>query len=123
MLDGGSVHKQSVIVICLKAIEEKDTAPVRAGEEFDLAALQLPSEQEYVAAYCARTGRAGIPDLDGYLAFCLFRLAAIFHGIRSRVVRGTAVSDKGREYAKHVEALANLGWQHAQRAERVARGS
>jgi aminoglycoside phosphotransferase (APT) family kinase protein len=89
----------------------------------DLAAMQLPSEQEYVAAYCARTGRSGIPDLDGYLAFCLFRLAAIFHGIRSRVVRGTAVSDKGREYAKHVEALANLGWQHAQRAEREARGS
>lgn len=84
----------------------------------DLAALQLPTEQEYVAAYCARTDRSGIPDLDGYLAFCLFRLAAIFHGIRSRVVRGTAVSDKGREYAKHVEALASLGWQHAERAER-----
>lgn len=84
----------------------------------DLAALQLPSEQEYVAAYCARTGRVGIPDLDGYLAFCLFRLAAIFHGIRSRVARGTAVSDKAREYAKHVEALASLGWQHAERASR-----
>ena len=84
----------------------------------DLAALRLPSEHEYVAAYCARTGREGIPDLDGYLAFCLFRLAAIFHGIRSRVVRGTSVSDKGREYAKHVEALAALGWEHAERAQR-----
>jgi aminoglycoside phosphotransferase (APT) family kinase protein len=83
----------------------------------DLAALQLPSESEYVEAYCRRTGRTGIPDLDGYLAFCLFRLAAIFHGIRSRVVRGTSVSDKGREYAKHVEALADLGWKHAQRAD------
>jgi aminoglycoside phosphotransferase (APT) family kinase protein len=84
----------------------------------DLAALRLPSESEYVGAYCANTGRSGIPDLDGYLAFCLFRLAAIFHGIRSRVIRGTAVSDKGREYAKHVEALANLGWQHVQKAQR-----
>ena len=84
----------------------------------DLVTLRLPSEKEYVEAYCARTGRSAIADLDGYLAFCLFRLAAIFHGIRSRVVRGTAVSDKGREYARHVEALANLGWQHAQRAER-----
>jgi aminoglycoside phosphotransferase (APT) family kinase protein len=84
----------------------------------DLAALQLPAEHEYVESYCVRTGRAGIPDLDGYLAFCLFRLAAIFHGIRGRVVRGTAVSDKGREYAKHVEALAALGWERAERAER-----
>jgi aminoglycoside phosphotransferase (APT) family kinase protein len=82
----------------------------------DLAALKLPSESEYVAAYCARTGRAGIPDLNGYLAFCLFRLAAIFHGIRGRVVRGTAVSQKAKEYARHVETLAELGWQHAQRA-------
>ncbi len=87
----------------------------------DLAALQLPSESEYVDAYCRRTGRAGIPQLDGYLAFCLFRLAAIFHGIRSRVVRGTSVSDRGREYAKHVEALAALGLQHVERAERSTR--
>jgi aminoglycoside phosphotransferase (APT) family kinase protein len=84
----------------------------------DIAALRLPSESEYVEAYCARTGRASIPDLDGYLAFCLFRLAAIFHGIRSRVVRGTSVSAKGREYARHVEALAALGWQHVELAER-----
>jgi aminoglycoside phosphotransferase (APT) family kinase protein len=84
----------------------------------DLVALGLPSEREYVAAYCARTGRTNIPDLDAYLAFCLFRLAAIFHGIRGRVVRGTAVSTKGREYAKHVEGLARLGWQYAERAQR-----
>lgn len=87
----------------------------------DLDALRLPSESEYIEAYCVRTGRAGIPDLDGYLAFCLFRLAAIFHGIRGRVVRGTAVSDRAREYAKHVEALAALGWEHAERAERTRR--
>jgi aminoglycoside phosphotransferase (APT) family kinase protein len=85
----------------------------------DVTALGLPGENEYVASYCARTGRSGIPDLDGYLAFCLFRLAAIFHGIRGRVVRGTAVSDRGREYAKHVEALAALGWKHAEQAERL----
>jgi aminoglycoside phosphotransferase (APT) family kinase protein len=87
----------------------------------NLAALRLPSESEYIEAYCVRTGRAAIPDLDGYLAFCLFRLAAIFHGIRGRVARGTAVSDRAREYAKHVEALAGLGWHHAARAERSRR--
>ena len=88
----------------------------------DLAALQLPGETEYVDAYCRRTGRAGIPDLDGYVAFCLFRLAAIFHGIRSRVVRGTAVSQKARDYARHVEALARLGWEYAQRSAAAGTG-
>jgi hypothetical protein len=32
----------------------------------DLAALCAPSEAEYVAAYCRRTERDGIPDLDFY---------------------------------------------------------
>ena len=58
----------------------------------DLAALNIPSEADYVAAYCRRTGRDGIPDLDFYMAFNLFRLAGIVHGIKGRVVRGTASS-------------------------------
>src|SRR3546814_17790963 len=54
----------------------------------DLAALTIPSEQDYVAAYCQRTGRRGLPDLDFYIAFNMFRLAAIVHGIRGRLARG-----------------------------------
>jgi len=72
----------------------------------DLASLGIPSEGDYVAAYCTRTGRVGIEDLDFYVAFNLFRFAAILHGIRGRVVRGNAVSERAREYAKHVEAVA-----------------
>jgi aminoglycoside phosphotransferase (APT) family kinase protein len=56
----------------------------------DLDALGIPSEADYVAAYCARTGRSAIPDLDFYLAFNLFRLAGILHGIKGRLARGTA---------------------------------
>ena len=58
----------------------------------DLAALNIPSEADYVAAYCRRTGRDGIPDMDFYMAFNMFRLAAIVHGIKGRMVRGTASS-------------------------------
>jgi aminoglycoside phosphotransferase (APT) family kinase protein len=82
----------------------------------DLDALNIPSEADYIKAYCARTGRAGIENLNFYLAFCLFRLAGIFHGIRGRVVRGTAVSAQAREYAQHVEAIAELGWQQVAEA-------
>jgi aminoglycoside phosphotransferase (APT) family kinase protein len=82
----------------------------------DLAALDIPSEAEYVEAYCRRTGREGIPHLDFYIAFNFFRLAGIFHGIRGRVLRGTAVNARAREYAKRVESIAELAWQQAERA-------
>src|SRR5207237_628098 len=64
----------------------------------DLPALNIPSEAEYVAAYCRRTGRDGIgdPDLDFYVAFGLFRMTAILHGIKGRLARGTAASAQAR---------------------------
>lgn len=70
--------------------------------------LGLPTEEEYVAAYCARTGRSGIPDWDFYVAFNFFRLAAIFHGIKGRVIRGTAASTHARERAARFPQLAAL---------------
>lgn len=84
----------------------------------DLAALGIPSEQEYVDAYCRRTGRGGIANLDFHVAYNMFRLAGIFHGIRGRVLRGTAVSAQAREYARHVETIADLAWAQAERASR-----
>lgn len=84
----------------------------------DLAALNLPSEEDCVAAYCRRTGRSGIPDLDFYVAFNLFKLAAVLHGIRGRVLRGTAASSRAREYAQKVDLVAGLAWEQAERAMR-----
>jgi aminoglycoside phosphotransferase (APT) family kinase protein len=81
----------------------------------DLEALGIPSEAEYVAAYCERTGRSGIDNLDFYLAYNLFRLAAIVHGIRGRVVRGTATSAHARKMAEGVEGLANLALDQARK--------
>ncbi len=74
----------------------------------DLAALGLPSEVEYVAAYCARTGRSGIPAWNFYLAFNMFRLAAILHGIKGRLLRGNASSASAEERASHYPSLAAL---------------
>lgn len=80
----------------------------------DLTALNIPPLPNYVAAYCRRTGRPRIEGLNFYLAFNLFRYAAICHGIRGRMVRGTAVSTRAREYASGVERIAELGWRLAQ---------
>ena len=82
----------------------------------DLRGLNLPSEEDYVAAYCRRTGRSDIPAIDFFMAFNLFRLAAIVHGIKGRLVRGTASSAHAGEMAARLDGLAELGWEQARRA-------
>lgn len=79
----------------------------------NIEALNIPSERAYAAAYAARLGIDAIPDYEFYIAFSLFRLAAIFHGIKGRVMRGTAVSANAKERAKSFEWLAEAGWKHA----------
>jgi aminoglycoside phosphotransferase (APT) family kinase protein len=74
----------------------------------DIAALNIPSEADYVAAYCARVGRTNIPNYEFYLAFNLFRLAAIFHGIKGRVLRGTAANAQAASRAEAFPRLARL---------------
>jgi aminoglycoside phosphotransferase (APT) family kinase protein len=81
----------------------------------DLGALGIPTEEDYVTAYCARTGRAdGIANRDFYSAYNLFRMAAILQGIAGRVRDGTAASVHAERAANAVAPLATLGWEYAQ---------
>ena len=82
----------------------------------DIAALNLMSEDDYVAAYCRRTGRDGIANLAFYRAFALFRYAAIYHGIKARAARGTAASAHARDMAAQFPLLAQLAWAAARAA-------
>jgi aminoglycoside phosphotransferase (APT) family kinase protein len=79
----------------------------------DLAALGIPGEADYLAAYCRRTGRDAMPGYDFHIAFNFFRLAAIFHGIKGRALRGTASSAQAKERAAVFPELAALAWQQA----------
>lgn len=81
----------------------------------DLAARNIPTEQEYVAGYCRRVGRTSIPHYDFYLVFNFFRLAAIFHGIKGRYLRGNASSSNAKDRADSFPDLAALGWRLAKR--------
>jgi aminoglycoside phosphotransferase (APT) family kinase protein len=85
----------------------------------DLAALGIPSEREYVRRYCERTGRgdpdAVMADWNFYLAYNLFRLAAITQGIAKRAADGTAASAQARTSGDATAALARMGWAQAQR--------
>jgi aminoglycoside phosphotransferase (APT) family kinase protein len=83
----------------------------------DLAALGIPSEDEYVANYCAKTARHnGIANRDFYSAYNFFRIAAILQGIAGRVRDGTAASVHAERAANAVAPLAALGWEYAQHA-------
>jgi aminoglycoside phosphotransferase (APT) family kinase protein len=82
----------------------------------DFAELGIPSEQDYVAAYCQRTGRAGLPHLDYLIVFVIFRLAAICHGIRGRLARGSASSAHAEATAALTDPLAELAWAQAESA-------
>jgi aminoglycoside phosphotransferase (APT) family kinase protein len=76
----------------------------------------IPTLEEMVARYCARTGRDGLPDLDWYFAFNLFRLASIVQGIRKRFLIGTASNARAGEMSARVPMLADAAWEFAKKA-------
>ena len=60
----------------------------------DFATSGIPTEADYVAAYCRRAGRASIDDWAFYMAFGIFRLASISQGVFRRVQSGQAASER-----------------------------
>jgi aminoglycoside phosphotransferase (APT) family kinase protein len=80
----------------------------------DLAALGIPPEAEYRARYGARTGRAALAHWDFYIAYNMFRLAAILQGIMGRVVEGTAANARARESGARARAMAEAGWRQVE---------
>lgn len=81
----------------------------------DLESSNIPSQSRYMDIYCENTGRESFPHFKFYLVFNLFRLAAIFHGIKGRVARGTASSAQAAERAQAFPELAALAWSEASR--------
>jgi aminoglycoside phosphotransferase (APT) family kinase protein len=82
----------------------------------DLAALGIPSAAEASALYCKLTGRDGLPNLDWYLAYNLFRMSAILQGIAGRIRDGTAASAHAEASAARVVPLAKAAFSYAEKA-------
>ena len=79
----------------------------------ELSTLGIPTASEWVDRYCGLTGRPGIPDLDFYVAYNLFRSAGILQGIRGRVRDGTAASEHAAQMAASVRPLAERALSYA----------
>jgi aminoglycoside phosphotransferase (APT) family kinase protein len=83
----------------------------------DLASLGIPTERDYVAAYCRRTGREGIDahDWEYCMVYNMFRLAAIAQGVLARAVQGNASSAEALQTGRVVRPLAELAWSQVER--------
>lgn len=76
----------------------------------DRAALGLPSDADFVAAYCARRGIDGIDSLGFYVSFAFFRMAAILQGVKKRALDGNAANpEKALKLGAYVPSFAKLG--------------
>ena len=87
----------------------------------DIAALGIPTEAEYIGHYCAQAGldhAQVLADWPFYLAFNLFRLGAILHGIGARARDGTASSASANDIARMAAPAAQWGWAIAEASTR-----
>lgn len=74
------------------------------------ATLGLPSDQDFVARYCARRGIGAIDGLGFYVAFAFFRMAAILQGVKKRALDGNAANpEKAMKLGAYVPQFVTLG--------------
>ena len=85
----------------------------------DLEALGIPNEADYMRLYCERTGLATLEQLQAdwnfYLAYNMFRIAAILQGIAKRVDAGTASSAQAKAMGDTARPMAQLAWSYAKK--------
>lgn len=86
----------------------------------DVKSLGIPTEDDYIHRYCDRTGLTTPADLKAdwnfYLAYNMFRIAAILQGIAKRVEAGTASSAQAKASGAGARPMAELAWKFAQLA-------
>ncbi|MSQ63376.1 MAG: phosphotransferase family protein [Betaproteobacteria bacterium] len=89
----------------------------RGIEGLPLAELGIPTEREYADRYFRRSGRKPVDPStwDYYMAYNLFRIAAILQGIAKRVLEGTAASEHAREAGSRAPLMAELGWKQVEK--------
>jgi aminoglycoside phosphotransferase (APT) family kinase protein len=82
----------------------------------DKEAHGAPTIEQVVAEYCRLTNRTGLPDLNWYFSYNIFRLAGIVQGIVGRARDGTANSPQAAAMAARVPALGAAAWKFAEKA-------
>ncbi|PAU86515.1 phosphotransferase family protein [Pseudomonas sp. WN033] len=99
---------------CLPYHQSAALEGMRGLKGLDLKAHNVPEEQQVLDWYCEFTGRSSVPDWNFFLAFSLFRLAAIVQGVYHRALQGNASNADALEVGKRASLLADIGWEIAQ---------
>ncbi|MEX2202163.1 MAG: phosphotransferase family protein [Dongiaceae bacterium] len=86
----------------------------------DLAALGIPGEPEYVAAYVHHRGLGDVPHWRFYMAYNMFRFAAILQGVWYRALHGNAVGPDAKAMGAKVAPIAELAWAEVNRKDDIA---
>lgn len=90
--------------------------PTSAGAVGGLASMPegIPSVASYVQTYAERTGRDRIENLEFFIVFSMFRMAAIVQGIVMRAKQGNASSDNAADVGRMARGIADAAWRLAQ---------
>lgn len=85
-----------------------------AGNDFQ--ALGIPTEADYVATYCRRTGRGDIDPVawEFCVAFSMFRLAAILQGIAKRAQIGNSADANAAGVGARARTIADAAWRQVE---------
>ncbi len=85
----------------------------------DRSQCVLPSEEDYVRAYCERMRIDSIAHWDFFVSLSFFRFAAILQGVAKRAMEGNASSKQGLKMGAYVAPLARMGREQIERAQQT----
>jgi aminoglycoside phosphotransferase (APT) family kinase protein len=106
-------HPLGDLAYCCSAYHSP-SAGGRGFEAVDMKALGIPTEAEFLEAYCRRTGRQDIPNWTFFIVFSLFRTAAILAGVYRRAIDGQGVDARMAEAKQSYQDIAARAWEIAQ---------
>jgi aminoglycoside phosphotransferase (APT) family kinase protein len=92
--------------------------PTVRGFQVDFASSGIPDERAYVGIYAKHTGRDPGKDWPFFLAFSLFRYAAIIQGVYARALQGNASSKSASLHGETASRMAALGWKIVEESAR-----
>lgn len=76
----------------------------------DRDSLGLPTDEAFIAQYCARRGLNGIDNFGYFLSFSFFRMAAIIQGVLKRALDGNASNpERALKIGQYVPVFAEHG--------------
>ncbi len=94
--------------VCMQMRMPANIANMSGLAGVDLVELGIPDEQQFIARYCERRSLPGIDNWQFYLAFSVFRMAAILQGVAKRGRDGNASSAQALQVEKYIAPLASM---------------